>query len=255
MPTDALIVVEGSHDVEVVARLLKPDFHKAKDRTEVPLHWRRFIPTGLTQPNPLPIRVAHPVFLSAADGRAVLIRAAGSDSQIPTKLIADLKDLSGKIPAAVGIIIDADNHAPSERVAGINRALTAAGSALSFSGPPGTMACVGGCRCGVYVAPDNAAPGSIESLLLEGGAQNFPTLLGKARNYVQGIAEPDAPSGNTWNEFIKWDRSKAVLHATGAVLKPGRPIHASIEDDPWFSGTGLVTVELLRKFLTDLTAP
>lgn len=259
MPTDTFIVVEGVHDVAVVERLLQPDFTRATNREQLPEPWRRFIPTKLANPDLLPIRVPHPVFLRAQDGRSVMIRAAGSDDQISTKLAADLKDLPGEWPASVGILIDADSNAAADRLVWINSKLSDRGTRLEFPGPPGTIGMSGTYRCGAYVLPDNLSPGGIESLLLEGGNRNFPALLSKSSSFVRGIEEADVPRDRDgrdkpWRELSKGDRSKAIVHAVGAILKPSRPTQATLEDDPWFDGSDLPLINGLRRFLRDLVA-
>lgn len=259
MPTDTLIFVEGVHDVAVVARLLEPEFSRATHRQGVPSRWHRFIPTKLTSPDLLPIRVPHPVFLSSTDGRSVMVRAAGSDDQIPTKLAADLKDLTGGWPASIGALIDADSSTALDRLAWLNRKLNEAGNFLAFPGPSGTVGMSGSYRCGAYVLPDNASQGGIEALLLEGGMQNFPALLSKSTGFVQGIQEADVPRDKDgkdapWRELNKWGRSKAIIHAVGAILKPTRPTQATLEDDGWFEGAGLPLIEGLRRFLRELVA-
>ncbi len=77
---------------------------------------------------------------------------------------------------------------------------------------------------------------AIKACIIEGGARHFPRLLGKASGYVQGIDREDVPAEEVWQDFIKGGRSKAILHAVGAVLKPGRPTHASLEGDDGFGG-------------------
>lgn len=253
MPTETLIIVEGAQDAAVVAALLRPhQFEWLESRSAVPDHWKRFIPTQLPHTDKLPIRIDHPRFLRADDGRSVFLRVAGSLEKIPKKLKADLRELAGTMPNAIGILLDADTKSAAARVEVINRELNITELAIRFTGAPGQIAESGGIRCGVFVAPNNAEPGTIERILLEAGESFAPQLLLKARAFVTGISVEDIPS-EALREFEKGDRSKSIVHAMGSVLRPGKPTQATLESDDWFKLPLSPMVTSLRDFLVALT--
>lgn len=255
MPSETLIIVEGPHDAAVVAALLRSEFKWLKTRGDVPDHWRRFIPTILPKPkdtDKLPIRIDHPRFLRANDGRSIFVRVAGSVEQLAKKLAADLKELPGTMPNAIGILLDADTKSAADRFEYINRELAKTNLAIRFTGAPGQIAESGGIRCGVFVAPNNADPGTIEGILLEAGESFAPQLLQKARSFITGISVEDIPS-EALREFEKGDRSKSIVHAMGSVLRPGKPTQATLESDPWFESSPSPMVLALREFLVALT--
>lgn len=253
MPSETLIVVEGPHDAAVVAALLRPhQFEWLESRSAVPDHWKRFIPTQLPHTDKLPIRIDHPRFLRSTGGSHVFVRVAGSVEQLPKKLAADLKELPGTMPDSIGILLDADTKTAAARIDGINRELGKTKLAIRFNGAPGQIAESGGIRCGVFVAPNNADPGTIEGILLEAGESFAPQLLKKARAFIAGISAEDIPS-EALREFEKGDRSKSIVHAMGSVLRPGKPTQATLESDPWFKPPSSPMASALRDFLAALT--
>lgn len=253
MPSEILVIVEGAQDAAVVSAMLAPEFICLKSRERVPDHWKRFIPTKLPSTDKLPIRIDHPRFLHAQDGRNIFLRVAGSVESIPTRLNADLKDLAGHMPDSIGILLDADSHSPADRMRALNAELGKGTSAIQFTGAPGAVAVSNGIRCGVFVAPNNAATGTIERMLLEAGEGFAPDLLRKARSFITGISAEDIPVNRSAREFEKWERSKSILHAMGSVLRPGRPTQATLEDDPWFGPTAGPMAAALRDFFLALT--
>jgi len=256
MSAHTYIVVEGPQDAEVIAGLLRPEFERVVKTETIPIDWRRFIPRpgAITE---IPYRVANqPVFLSAKDGRTALIRVAGSDDRIATVLAADLKELKGSLPRAVGVVMDADDHPVSDRLETEDGHLAEKGLPFRFGGLCGTLSDVEGVRRGMFVVPDNASQGGMETLMIEGAKANFSSLLAKAKEFVEAIETTDVPEGRgRWEQFVRWSRSKSVVHAVVSILKPGRPTAASLADDGWFSAsTPDGRVENLRSFLRALTA-
>jgi hypothetical protein len=106
------------------------------------------------------------------------------------------------------------------------------------------------------VLPDNAPPGTLEDILLECAASSYPTLLGGARRFVEGIDIDSA-------EFEPRDRqdfkapagkNKAITACVANVLRPGKAVQASIQDNRWLEGPALELerVRAVRKFLGKL---
>lgn len=227
-----------------------------QDISKVPTEWRRFIPHAPSNPDQLPVRIHHPTFLKAPDGRAIMIRAAGSDTAFPKRLLADLKDLAEAPPSALGVIIDADDNTAIHRLQSVNQAIAEHAKIsppeVQFPEPPGTVMLVGCLRLGMFVAPDNQSSGVIESLILEGGKEHYQNLTYLADSYIDGIQEKDVPDSKQWIEFLKWDRAKSRIHAVGAILRPGRPTQATLESDDWLEGANLKMASRLRSFLVEL---
>ncbi len=158
---------------------------------------------------------------------------------------------------AVGVVLDADfEHArqksPGQRVAEMAGVL----AGLGLSAPRESEAVTGTPRTGIFVLPGAGALGTLEDVLLECAALVYPTLGCRAVRFIDGLDRGAS-------DFVKKDleeitkpsgRHKAVLAAMSAVLKPGKPIQASLEDHRWIEPRTLALprVAAVLRFLQQL---
>jgi hypothetical protein len=164
-------------------------------------------------------------------------------SKLATRLGIDLANLSVP-PDAIGIVLDADDAgAPQDRHDELVREITARpepeAAQLQVPKNPG-MVSDGAQRCGVFVMPDNESSGTLEELLLEAGGQAYLGLQKAATDYVQGI---DSVQNLTADDLIELGkpagRKKAVIAAMASILKPGKAIQVSIQDNRWLETDAL----------------
>lgn len=250
----AYIAVEGPHDVELVAVLLALDgFRRVQYRREVDAYWHPLIPTTFPHRDDLLARVPVPIFFRSGV-RWLAIHATGGETNLVRKVEETLAVLSVP-PSSVGVVLDADTKkTPAERFHGVATELGKLGLGLpttpgEVSPPP--------LRTGVYVLPDNMSAGTLENLLLECGGVVYPDLLGKARSYV-GSVHASAPEleGDDMKPLERGaGRNKATIAAMASVLRPGRAIQNSIQDNRWLKdphALALPRVAALRAFLLKL---
>lgn len=109
------------------------------------------------------------------------------------------------------------------------------------------------------VLPDNERQGTLEDLLLACGERAYPDLYPKATAFVESAAIELAklPSRER-EEFAKAaGPNKATVAAMAALLKPGKSIQVSIQDNAWLSSAtlGLNVLKPSLDFLSDLFQP
>lgn len=257
-----LLLVEGPHDQEFCARLLKPmGFGRIQQheilKERLP-YWLPLVPGKWPQKGDLLARHPVPVFFSKSDKQSVAIINAVGLSKLATRLGIDLANLS-ILPDAIGIILDADDvGVPQKRHVELIKAIKVRpepeAAELTFPENPGIVA-TGHPRCGVFVMPDNAAVGTLEDLLIEVGSQAYPELKQAAADYVGCI---NAVEGLTADDLIEFSKpagqKKALVAAMSAVLKPGKAIQVSIQDNRWLEGPTLELPRIMKiqSFLNEL---
>jgi hypothetical protein len=247
------LATEGPHDVELVAALLRPfGFRRVQHLTSLDPYWRPLIPTTYPHRDDLLARVPVPTFFKGAD-LSVAIEAVGGDSKLAPRTEDVLALLRGTQPS-LGVILDADAersaHERFDRVVKDLRKLAIPGPespGIVASGPP---------RCGIYVLPDNQSPGTFESLLLEAAQTSYSRLIGSATTYVDSV-DRIALDEDDMTELNKpAGRDKAIVASVAAILRPGKAIQVSIQDNRWLrdAALDLPRIVQLRRFLAELLA-
>jgi hypothetical protein len=159
--------------------------------------------------------------------------------------------ITGPRPA-VGVILDADSTQPvASRFAELSSRLGALGLAVPAN--PGVVSAEEP-RCGIFVLPDNAASGTLEDLLLECGATSYPQLSTAATAYINSV-DPTQLTPPDLREIQKpAGRSKATVSSMASVLRPGKSIQVSIQDNEWLRGEALALPRIIavRHFLAAL---
>jgi hypothetical protein len=242
-----LLLVEGPHDLEFCARLLKPmGFHRIQQyealRERHPF-WLPLVPERWPHRGDLLARHPVPVFFTNPNGQSVAIINAVGLSKLATRLGIDLAIMTTQ-PDAIGIVLDADDAgAPQDRHAELVKTISARpepeAAQLKLPEKPGLVS-DGPPRCGVFIMPDNESSGTLEDLLLEAGAQAYPSLRDAATDYVQGIDHVQGLNADDLDEFCKpAGRKKATIAAMASILKPGKAIQVSIQDNRWLDAAAM----------------
>ncbi|MEG4941624.1 DUF3226 domain-containing protein [Microcoleus sp. F4-D5] len=247
----AIIGVEGPHDQAFVGKVLKllgfKDFRdelKGLDSQLDPF-WRKFIPVYPKKGN-LYKRLDMPSILFN-DILSVAIYA-GEGSNLVTNL-DDILFANSEYQtnlAAFGIVADCDKSTPDRIVEPYAKKFRS--YFPNFPDRPGVVN-TSSPRTGVYVLPDNASPGVLDTLLCECGQIAYPAYMEKASSYLNEFSESD-------RKFLKWknfDREKALVATVVSVLKPGKTNTTSIADNNWVSEQTKQPVPGLANFITFLS--
>jgi hypothetical protein len=249
------MVVEGPHDVELVGRLLKPSgLHRVPRFSVLDPRFHPLVPRQFPPDDDLLKRVPVPTFF-AGSGHTIAVHSAVGDGQIGRTVRAADAALDQGLLAldSVGIFIDADQTPPHERFARLRAALPS----FSFPDRAGTVS-AGSPRFGVYVFPDNQTLGTLEDLLLDAAGNIYPTTLRAAQAFV-GDVDPahDEFRDDDLRDLLKpAGRNKATVACVASVLRPGKALQVSIQDNQWLSERALALPRLqkARAFLIDLLA-
>ncbi len=253
MPKYGYLVVEGPHDVEFVYRLLSPfglkrvQWEKDLDSNMLPLVPRTF-PHGGDLQKQVPV----PLFLQS-QSHAIAVHSAVGDS----RLVATVQENSTFIDftqmTGVGVILDTDREIQAaDRYAAIKREMHAKGFALPdlpgdvTAGPP---------RFGAFVLPDNTSVGSLEDLLIECAQAAYPNVLTSARSHVEAARNDATLEHGDGEDLTKTPvHNKAIVGAIASVLRPGKAIQTSIQDNKWFrdGNLNIVRVKAVQDFLVNL---
>jgi hypothetical protein len=238
---------------------LKPHgFERVEFFKELAPYWSdRLVPKDFPHKGNLLRRVPVPMFFDSREV-SLAVHSAGSDSQISTTVGDTLQVVLPAPPDAVGIILDADSTVtPAARFKELYDELSQLKLGLNLPAQAGAVS-TGTPRCGIFVLPDNLNPGTLEDLLLECAALNYPGLLTAAQALV---AQAQAGASSLTKEDLKdfrkpTGRKKATVAGIASVLRPGKAVQTSIQDNRWLEAQALSLPRILtlRQFLKDLLA-
>lgn len=253
MPKYGCIIVEGPHDMEFVCRLLHPHgLKRVGQRSELDDFFDGIVPKKFPHRGDLLKRVPVPLFLQSTT-HAVAIHTAESDTRIIESVEEDWSRLDASKLAAMGVIFDADyNLSPSDRYASIRDGFRKKGFAMPDS--PGNVAS-GPPRLGGFVMPDNLSAGTLEDILLECAVYVYPSLLATATTHVETASRDNTLEKEDLRELKKpAGKNKAILGSIATILRPGRAIQNSIQDNRWLCDATLTLprVRAIKAFLSDL---
>lgn len=240
------LVVEGPHDVEFSCRLLKHCAKLKRVTKEEVLEeeLRKLIPRKYPPDGDLVKRMSIPAFMQN-ETWAVAIQSAGGDSKIASCLQGTFDLLPVADFAAVGVILDSDSEkAPAQRHVDLLKLVAEKTAGLEFPKQAGTVSDAK-TRTGVFVLPDNTSPGTLEDLLLEAGALAYSNQLSAAKDFL-AAAIPHCTHESFADLHLPAGRNKAMVGAVAMLLKPGKAIQVSIQDNEWLSDDGLKLERLNR---------
>jgi hypothetical protein len=248
----AYIATEGPHDVEFLAALLRPlGFRRLQKEADLDPYWAPLIPRTFPHDGDLLKRMPVPTFFANKTHSVALDSATGIDNlyQRIEENIAVLA-VPPALPA-IAVVLDADDEDASERFADLAQRLRSLG--LPIPSAPGQVSSALP-HCGIFVLPDNASKGTLESLLEECAALAYPSLLEHATAYIAGIDSLGIARSELRELNKPAGRAKAKIAAMASVLKPGRAIQVSLQDNQWLRGAALQLPRILavRDFLAAL---
>lgn len=247
------IVAEGHQDIEFLIRLLKSYGLKGVTLlSKLDSFWKPLVPTTFPIDDDLRKRVPVPVFLQNAELSVALHSANGI-----TRLSNTIEESLALIPASqifgIGLVLDADDiQTPQERFEELISKLSPLG--LSVPSVPGEVM-KGSPRCGIFITPNNTESGTLEDILLKCAQVNYPDLLNLSNNYVSGI-DPAQLTQSDLRELNKpAGKNKAVISSISSILKPGKALQVSIQDNRWIDEQtmALDSVKLIKIFLDEVT--
>jgi hypothetical protein len=256
--------VEGPHDVEFVGRFLKlHGLKRVQHKPRLAPFWEPLLPTSWPSPpgsTDLLKRVPVPVFFQNQDV-SVAIDSVTGDSQLLTSVLyirSTVSQPGGEELHAIGVVLDYSDQDISAMARFTTIANGLAAEKLPLAPAPGQVI-AGPPRLGIFVLPDNATAGTLEDLLIECAEQQYPRLLASARAHVESVkAEVPPYDESDLVYFLKpAGRRKAVVGSIGSVLRPGKAIQMSIQDNRWLDGEALELprVKMFRAFVDALLAP
>jgi len=253
MPKYGYLVVEGPHDVEFVYRLLSPfglkrvQLERDLDSNLLPLVPRVFPHNGELQK-----RVPVPLFLQSKS-HAIALHSAIGDSRLVDTVQENANIIDFTTLTGVGIIFDSDEvSSAGERYIAIKKGLGDKGFKLPSS--PGAIE-TGPPHFGAFVLPDNVSVGNLEDLLIECADVAYPNLLISAKCHVQAAIDGSRCYPSDGADLSKRSfYNKAVVGAIASVLRPGKAIQASIQDNKWLKGASMkiARVKAVQDFLVSL---
>lgn len=228
-----LIGVEGNHDQAFICKVLRKLLGFSQfnsDESDLEPLWRKFVPVYPPKTGKLYLRLDMPSILNT-DTLSVAVYA-GEGSKLISNLSTRLSDIDySQSLSAFGIIADADKYSP-EQVAssyhdGFRELFPDFPSTVSESG----ALTDGSPRLGLYILPNNADQGVLDTLLCSCGEVIYPDYMERAKSYISQFSDEEI-NAIGWKPF---DQEKATVATVVSVLKPGKTNTASIADNDWVS--------------------
>ena len=256
MPKFGYLVVEGPHDVEFAYRLLSPlGFSRVRMEQDLDEFLRPLIPRSYPPDGDLQKRMPVPLFLKSAT-HAIAVHSAIGDSRLvetvdETRETLELDERFNEL-TGVGIMLDSDREIPVEqRYSAICSAMQSKGFSLPTT--PGTVS-DDAPRFGAFVLPDNQSTGNLEDLLLECASLQYADLLPTAQAHVEAAKSCAGIRGDGEDLSKTPYYNKAIVGTIASVLRPGKAVQTSIQDNRWFKDESLSVekVKMVQQFLQRL---
>jgi hypothetical protein len=253
MPKYGYLVVEGPHDIELVYRLLSPfGFERVQFEARLDPFLNPLIPRSYPPDGDLLKRMPVPLFLQSAT-HAVAVHSAIGDSRLIQTVEENAVLLDRATITGIGVLLDSDSAlAPNDRYRVIREGLRGKGYTLPDSagdvnvGPP---------RLGCFVLPDNLTSGTLENVLLTCAQHVYPALLASATTHIDAAFTDTNLSTDDLRELRRpAGRNKAIIGSIASVLRPGRAVQVSLQDNRWLREETLTLqgVQAIQRFLMSL---
>lgn len=225
------IIAEGPQDVEFLICLLKSyGLSRVKLLSLLDSFWRPLVPKEFPVDDDLMKRVPVPVFLQN-DKLSIALHSANGIQRLANTLEESLALIPSSQIHGVGLFLDADKtETPQERFDTLISKLSSLN--LLLPSMPGEVA-KGSPRCGIFIAPNNSSSGTLEDILLECAQVNYPDLFKLSENYVSkvDVSQLDCQDLKVLNKPA--GRNKAVVSSISSILRPGKALQVSIQDNRW----------------------
>jgi hypothetical protein len=254
MPRYAILGVEGPHDQAFITKLLRGLGFENYDGTVTGLDpfWNPFVPK-YPRGGRLYVRLDMPAIVFNTDISVAIF--AGEGTNLTMKFPATFVNhpvFKTEI-AAFGIIADSDKS-PCARVAAEYAAVYRE-HFPQFPSTPGIID-TSSIRTGIFVLPDNANQGTLDNIILECANAIYPSLRADALRYLNGINREALEAEDLREINRPFGENKAWASCISSVLKPGKTIQVSIQDNRWLEGTSLMLPRIMAvsAFLRELLA-
>lgn len=225
-------LVEGAHDVAVIARLVKSlGFREIKNTKQLPDLWNALIPDRFPFEEDKLDRVTPVPSFYSSDEVSIAIKVANGYTKLAPILdltllgisIEDLMQISG-----IAVLFDADTKTAAERLTEIQMEFK--NKCENFILDNGNIICKDiKIKADFYVFPNNHSNGTLETMLIQTAEKIYPDLLAPAVSYVDGVSQ------NYKDDWSISDRDKVFVGCIANVLKPGKANQVSINDNQWIS--------------------
>jgi hypothetical protein len=257
MPHYGYMVVEGPHDIEFIARLLRPHgFRRIQYLQDLDPFWRQgnIIPSKFPYNDDLLMRVPVPTFLQT-ESHSIAIHSANGYTRLAETLQETLISMdSPENIESIGVLLDADKAEPvGRRFEILMEELHNKNPDLLFPSEPGQVTNAHPAT-GIFILPDNHTAGTLENILLEAAEINYPNLTSVALRYIQSLNLGEL-NHKDLEEFNKPAGSKkAQVGSMSSILRPGKAIQVSIHDNRWLEGEALnlPVIQVISTFLNQL---
>jgi len=243
------LVVEGPHDIEFVGRFLKiGGLSRVKQLAGLDAAFARLVPTDFPHQGDLLKRVPVPIFFQNERHSIAVHSASGIDNLITTAA-DNLKMVEAEVHS-LGFVLDRDDTETvtvDGRFARLKEEFEKCGAGPKLPCRPGEVS-AGAPRTGVFILPDNASAGTLENLLLPAGEIVYPEISKAANAFIERV-DVSALASKDRQDFEKpCGKAKATVSAIGSVLRPGKAIQVSLQDNQWVSDHSIGAVSGLKRF-------
>lgn len=245
------IITEGPQDIAFLIKLLKSDgMQQVEKATQVDIFWKSLIPTKFPYKDDLNKQVPVPKFLEG-NGLSIALQSATGESGLADTIEVDLKIISKTKLTGVGIILDADNIEPQKRFDQMKKELEKLD--LDIPNQPGIVS-TSGTRSGVFILPDNQSKGTLENILIECGERNYTQLMELSREYISKIDESKIKLSDLKKYKKPAGKNKAIIGIVSNILRPGRTLQVSLQDNNWIDNTTLQLdkIKSMKNFLNQI---
>jgi hypothetical protein len=193
--------------------------------------WHPIIPHEFPVKDDLVTRVPVPAFFQSAT-HSIAVQLAGGN-RLAQAAEETLFEISISGLHSIGFILDADTEEPAERFRKLAADLLQRVN-IALPPNPGETA-TGPPRTGAFIIPDNQSRGALEHLLIDCAGIAYPKLLETTRAFIDPIAADPGAYGPEIASAVResaWHLKATVGHVAN-VLKPGKAMQNSIEDNRW----------------------
>jgi hypothetical protein len=242
------LVVEGQHEIEFVGRLLKKyGISRVTYKADLDKFWSdsNIIPTSFPPDDNLLKRVPIPVFFQNDDYSIAIHSAIGLDN-IATTLKATLINNENILieSKGVGIIFDADYDLKFtiDKYQEFRDSLI---DVIELPGNPGEIL-EQDLNTGAYILPDNSNQGTLENILIKCAHISYQNIYELADEFVDSVDLQNL-NANDRRDIIKpTGKNKALIGCIGNILRPGKAIQVSLQDNEWICDSSLIIRELIN---------
>lgn len=223
----SIIATEGPHDQAAIARLLQLKGLMKFDGTRKSLEpfWEGFVPVYPSIRGKLYERMNMPSILTSSTHSVAIY--CGEGSNLVQNLIAIATNHRHYVQDidAFGLVIDADTKQPSSIARKKAQELRAVLPKISEL--PGVITSDKP-RTGIFVLPDNASQGTLDSNLVKCASIVYPEHKSGAEHFLKGLSVQRTQK--LTSPFVK---EKAIVACIVSVLQPGMANTPSIAQDNW----------------------